>query len=100
MKVKKVEQIIEKRGLRGSVDSRQFEIIRVINAQGGFVGCCENLRDKINVFHILLKFENIENGWGGGGRAAGITNTTHKNSLSASIILVKFQGSTAERSKF
>jgi hypothetical protein len=65
------------------------------------VGCCENLRDKINVFHILLKFENIENGWGGGGGgAAGITNTTHKNSLSASIISVTLQGSTPERSKF
>jgi hypothetical protein len=35
------------------------------------VGCCENLRDKINVFHILLKFENIENGCGGGGGRPG-----------------------------
>jgi hypothetical protein len=46
LKVLEIEQIYERLELRGSVDSRQFEIIRVINAQVEFVGCCENLRDR------------------------------------------------------
>ncbi len=63
------------------------------------MGCCENLRDKINVFHILLKFENIENGWGGGGDGGRDNKyNSQKLSYSASIILVTFQGSTAKRS--
>jgi hypothetical protein len=46
------------------------------------VGCCENLRDKINVSHILLKFENIENGWREGRGEGGRDNKYNSQKLS------------------